>query len=329
MREMSRFQITMSLGPASAEPNVIGRLLQSADRFRLNGSHLSLGALQSWLERLRQIFQEEGRTIPLLLDLQGAKMRIGEYPQVEQTPLELELCLSAISKEPGVVPVPHPELFEALKPGELLYLNDARVQARVLEISKERALLKVERQGPLSSRKGINRPRHPIGRRQLLERDRQQIAICATSSLEFQFAYSFVHGGDEAALLRTYTDQPLIAKIERPEAISSLAEIDAAFDELWLCRGDMGAQAGIFALPAIQAQLQTLIPQLQHPVHLAGQVLEHMISAPEPTRSEVVHLYNLLKGGWGGIVLSDETAVGSQLEPLCLFLDQFRDFLEE
>jgi pyruvate kinase len=123
-------------------------------------------------------------------------------------------------------------------------------------------------------------------------------------------AFSFVHDGHEATLLRRQGFARIVAKLERPEALGHLGAIDRSFDELWLCRGDLGAQAGLPALGRLQAEVTAALPRLSHPVFLAGGVLAQMVEHREPTRSEVVHLYDVARAGYAGVVLSDETAVG-------------------
>lgn len=299
--------MTTTLGPASEEEVVLRRLFDVSQRFRLNSSHLSGEALSHWLLRLQSLFTETGRTVPVVIDLQGAKMRIGRVPKVDFLPEVVRLVLQAA---PDGIPIPHPELFEALRPGETLTLNDARVRLVVESAEKSSCRCRVVHQGPLESHKGINRPDHPIPLKGLLPGDREAVEVGHRFPF-VEFAFSFVHTGAEATLLRDVTGRRLIAKVERPEAMQHLDDIAALFDEIWLCRGDLGAQAGLARLGRLQHDFTNRMPEFGVPCHLAGQVLEHMTHHPEPTRTEVVHLYDVERNGFGGIVLSDETAVGA------------------
>lgn len=317
------FAFVATLGPASRAPGALDRLVRAADRLRLNGSHLDPASLTAWLEGLEAAFARTGRRRPLVLDLQGAKMRVGAYPAVATVPLQLELRLASTSTDPAVVPVPHPELFAALEVGEALALNDARVRGRVTARGPDWARLAVDRPGPLAARKGINRPDHPIPWVELGANDAALIATAAGFP-ELEYAFSFVHTGAELGALRARTARPLVAKLERPEAFDHLPAIAAAANAVWLCRGDLGAQAGLAALGPLQARLTRAVPTLGCPAYLAGQVLEHMTVAPTPTRSEVVHLHDVAAAGWAGAVLSDETAIGAHVEAVADLLDLLR-----
>ena len=280
-----------------------------ADRFRLNASHLTPAELSSWLDRLESLYSETGKILPVVVDLQGAKMRIGQYPSVERVPGKVSIFSGSVSNDPAFIPVPGKELFMEVKAGEQLTLNDRKVVVEVTDVGEGRLGAVVVQNGPLSSRKGINRPEHPIPYHRITDRDREMM-LTADPCPFVQFAFSFIHDGQEVVLLRDLTDRCLIAKVERPEAMLYLDSIREHFDEIWFCRGDMGAQAGLGRLGKLQMEMAAAIPALNCPVVLAGQLLQHMSVSPEPTRSEVVGLHRAARDGFMGIVLSDETAVG-------------------
>lgn len=320
---MGAFLKILTLGPASQGHDVLLTFLHAADAFRLNVAHLSPAATTAWLERLQEVFAEAGRVIPVVLDLQGAKMRIGEIERVDALPERVVLVHGDRSEAPTEIPVPHAELFESVKPGETLLLNDSRVCLRVLENRGGTVSAETVRNGPLSSHKGINRAMHPLPFRDLTPGDRS--AVQAGLAFPFvQFALSFVLQASDATIARRYVgERPLVAKIERPEAFANLDEIAQAFSALWLCRGDLGAQAGLRALGPLQRDFTARIGEFGKPAFLAGQVLEHMTSHPEPTRAEVVGLYEAVQSGFQGIVLSDETAVGRNPLEVVRFLSEF------
>ena len=311
-----------TLGPASQDKTLIEYFCNIADRFRLNIAHLSLPELENRLSQLDNIFKLH-RKLPVVLDLQGAKMRIGKYPDREYLPAEVTLFLGDTTDNITKIPIPHPDLFKSLQIGDRISLNDAKIQLEIIEINQNSAEAKVITNGALSSHKGINRSNHPIPFTALVERDRTAIE-CGLKYDFVQFACSFVLDGKEAAYLRKWIgDRYLIAKLERPEAMLYLKEIDRNFDEIWFCRGDLGSQAGLKALGQLQADFIASFPQLAKPKFLAGQVLEYMTHFPQPTRSEVVHLYDMQKAGFDGIVLSDETAVGQYPDQVAEFLQEF------
>lgn len=304
----------VTLGPATSDAATMEALLDVAAAFRLNASHVTGAELGEWLRRIAEVLAERGRDIPVYVDLQGAKMRIGHYEAREGLPPRVRFMPGVESDAPECIPVPHAIFFEAVQPGDTITLNDARVSIRIDDVERggpsPRAWGRVVRDGPLSSHKGINRQEHPLPCPSLNDQDREAVAVAMGWPFT-RFAFSFVVDGSEAGLLRPLVGRrPMVAKIERPEAFPHLEEIAAAFDELWLCRGDLGAQAGLARLGAMQEEFVQRCRGLGRPYVLAGQVLEHMTHFPNPTRTEVVHLYQAERAGFSGFVLSDETAVG-------------------
>ena len=331
-----------TLGPASSDIKTISSLLEVADSFRLNSSHLTEETLNSWLKIIDSVFKKNNKRVPVVVDLQGAKMRIGNYPSKEKIPENVTLQHSSFSEKLSVIPVPHKEFFTSVKVGDIVTLNDLKVKIKITSIEhnkrenyclekdqhKGKVLKNVDAQkpvfeldnlkvkavvltnGPLSSNKGINIETHPVVFSDLTTKDKNIIS----SSLKYSFtcfAFSFLNDGNESDKIRPLIkNRKLIAKIEREEAINNIYNIDLRFDEIWLCRGDLGAQAGIYNLGRLQSDFIKKISKLQNSCILAGQVLEHMTHFPSPTRSEVVHLYDSIKNGFKGIVLSDETAIG-------------------
>ncbi len=311
--------VVMTLGPSSEPEPVLRRLASTANAFRLNAAHMTLPALEAWLlrlDRLRKAIPELSATV----DLQGGKMRLGALPVLDRLPPTVTLRLAAESEGPPVLPVPHPELFDAVAVGEQLTLNDGRVWLEVLRVDGPQLTARVVRNGPLCGFKGINRPAHPISCRALTPDDARRVELAGKFPF-VGFAFSFVHDGHEGALLAAVTGGRRVAKLECPEALTHLPAIAAAFDELWLARGDLGEQAGLARLGPLQTEFEGAFGALGKPVLLGGQVLEHMTTFPQPTRSEVVHLHDLDRRGWTWIVLSDETAIGKHPVEVADFLD--------
>jgi len=314
----------LTLGPAISSETILSELFPVADRFRLNAAHLSTETLQIWLNRLETLFFKTGKRIPVVLDLQGAKMRIGTLPPVQELPSAISLQLGSTTTRSDIVPVPHEEFFSEIEKGDCITLNDGRIELEILAKSSENASVKILRNGPLSSGKGLNRAQHPIPYRSVSEFDSKMIGL--TAAVDFvEYAFSFVNTGEEAELLRPLIcGKKLTAKLERTESLQNLAAIEAAFDELWLCRGDLGAQAGLRKMAELQAKFEKAMPGLKKPAWLAGQVLEYMTHFPQPTRTEVVHLARTEQAGYVGIVLSDETAIGKNPLEVCRFIQQWR-----
>jgi pyruvate kinase len=293
------FQIVVTLGPASLDR--IDELADAgASSFRLNGSHFDARALAATVAMVRR----ELPGAPIVVDLQGAKMRLGSFEaRMVAAGEPVRFCLHAPE---GSIPLPHPELFVAVHVGETLSCDDDRLRFRVTAISAVAIDAVALGAGRLRARQGVNRVEHPVGRDLGLHDLACLEALREVPGLSF--ALSFMRDGSEAEWLRRRMSGAVIGKVERAEAVASLAAIDASVDAIWICRGDLGAQLGPAALARAVAGFDPAAARA--PMLMAGQVLEHLTSSPEPTRSEVCHLHDLIARGYSGIVLSDETAIG-------------------
>lgn len=316
--------IISTLGPACSSESVIEKLAFVSGRFRLNTSHLTPALLEEWLEKLEAIYKRIGKSLPVVIDLQGAKMRVAPMDEPFVLKDRVRIVVDPRDNDSKTISVPHPRLFKALKPQERLVLDDAKLEIEVISVDESELEAKVIRGGTLLGNKGINRAEHPIAYTALSKRDREMIE-CARQYAFTEYAFSFVFNGSEAELLRAeLPKQKLIAKIERNEAFDHLESITSLFDELWLCRGDLGAQAGLFNLYQLQKRFVTLMAKSNRPYVLAGQVLEHLRLHCTPTRAEIVALAEAEDAGFSGFVLSDETAMGERIDSLVDFLALFR-----
>lgn len=317
------YVIIATLGPASDEPRLWRELVASgATRFRLNSSHLTPGELAGWVERVQSAFGP-GEAPQITVDLQGSKWRLGE---IEARVLEAGARLNLISAEsaaggesshsgaPGgdSIVVPHEDFFSAVTSGNgVVRINDGKVELEIDRAEARRISCRVLRGGPVGPRKGISLPGSTFRREGLLERDRAMVeAVRGRPGLSF--ALSYVLDGREIEALKKDLEHGarVIAKLERPEALEAAGAIGSRCDELWLCRGDLGAEAGAARMAELVHGYAESLNSLRAPSILAGQVLEHMAYHPVATRSELCHLYDALRSGFSGFVLSDETAVG-------------------
>jgi len=295
--------LVVTLGPAS-----IGREAElaraGATQFRVNASHLSTGDLQEYIQRA----QRNAPGVSIVVDLQGAKMRLGDFEPRPVTQAEqLRLVLAASSSTPEV-PLPHPAAFRSLERGDTISIDDGRIQGIVRDVEPERITCELQNSGLLQPRKGFNRADHPLMLDELTPKD-LHLARAAANAGCCAFALSFVADGRECGWLRQeLRGVEVVAKIERRDALPRLSQIAAAADALWICRGDLGAQLGFTALGRAVAAVKP--GELEVPVWMAGQVLEHLTAHREVTRSEICHVHDLLARRYVGIVLSDETAVG-------------------
>ena len=308
------YEIVATLGPASNRPETWKALLfAGATAFRLNTSHLTLVQLTSWLTAYQAFFDANDSRPPLVLDLQGSKWRLGQFPSCELAAGEtVSLVYARETAQPGVLPVPHLDFFAAAagSNGELV-LNDARVRLVIETAAPDVIRARVVLGGTIASNKGITLAASEFRKESINEKD--QTILEQTQDLAWiRYAISYVR---DAAEMRQYRDliSPkayLIAKLERQPALDEAEQIAQSADELWLCRGDLGAELGQVAMAKAVHGFSQRVARFSPPVILAGQVLEHMTEHSVPTRSELCYLYDALQTGYQGVVLSDETAVG-------------------
>lgn len=323
------YDVIATLGPATRSENHWRALLDAgANRFRLNTSHMTISETDSWVEALREFRKATYRSdIGIVLDLQGSKWRIGRIdPTTVEAGDRLMLSAGDSSQEATVIPVPHEAFFRALEAssGEIR-LNDGKVILKVSDRgSPGRANPPVEavvmRGGPLSAGKGITVPGTAHRNEVLGEKDRELLARWRDRTA---FAVSYVKDAVEMERYRREAGEEavLVAKLERQSALADVEGIAAFSNELWLCRGDLGAELGLVEMAAAVRRFR---PTQTVPAILAGQVLEHMTEHPTPTRSEVCYLSDALHAGYRGVVLSDETAVGSYPTEACRVAALFR-----
>jgi pyruvate kinase len=250
---------------------------------------------------------QTGSALPLVIDLQGAKIRLGRFDSREVGPGDD--VVFALHPQRAEIPLPHPEVFAAAQPGDTLSSDDGRVRFRVRTASEGHLEAVVLTGGLLLPRKGFNLLEHPVRQLELTQADHDAIAAVAETH-QASFAVSFMQDGRETAWVRSLAPgRQVIGKIERREAVENLSVIAAQVDALWICRGDLGAQLG---LRSMAEWINSCDPGcFPVPVLMAGQVLQHLTTHPEPTRSEACHVVDLVKRGYAGFVLSDETAIGN------------------
>ncbi|MFW6250953.1 MAG: pyruvate kinase [Alkalispirochaetaceae bacterium] len=316
------YDVIATLGPASSTADSWWALLEAgASRFRLNTSHLSPDGVERWVESLRR---ELGmRCPPIVLDLQGSKWRLGELA-ARQLHRGERVVLGMGAK--AELPVPHEDFFEAARASSgVVRLNDAKVELRIESAEADRVQCQVVRGGPVSKRKGISLPGSSYRREGLLPRD-EEIVRRTRGQPELSYALSYVRDREEMTKLAAALPDraSAIAKIERPESLHAAREISREAGEVWLCRGDLGAEIGGVQMAREVNRFASMVRELSGPAILAGQVLEHMTRSEEPTRSELCHLYDSLLAGFSGVVLSDETAVGSYPAESCRAAASFR-----
>ncbi len=323
------YDIIATLGPGSDTPALWQEMLiAGVTAFRLNTSHLSLLQLQHWLDRLTPFLSALDPTPPLVLDLQGSKWRLGDFPtRTLEQGKSIELVYAPTTDRANALPVPHADFFQAapLSSAEII-LNDAKIKLAREALGPEVVRATVIVGGEISARKGITFAASNYRQEQLSDKDRA--ILDQTRQLPIvRYAISYIRDAQEMQKYRTHFGDGayLIAKLERQPAVDEVMQIAAAANEVWLCRGDLGAELGLRAMAEAAWRFTNSIGDLPIPALLAGQVLEHMVDHPTPTRSEVCYLYEALLKGYRGFVLSDEAAIGQYPIESCRTAALFRD----
>jgi pyruvate kinase len=313
-------KIIATLGPASSSDAAIRELIAAGvDVFRFNFSHGTHETHADAIVRVRKAAQESGRIIALLQDLSGPKIRTGRLRG--HTPLTLSpgdrltIAVGDFDGESGRVSTTF-DLPHVVRPGDTLLLDDGHLCLRVDEVRPEEVKTTVVDGGPLGEHKGINVPGVEFPTTGLTEKDIADLEFGASQGVDF-VALSFVQSAavlrEARDVLRTCRapDVPLVAKLERPEAIARLEEILHASDAVMVARGDLGLELPLERVPRVQKEITRWARVLEVPVIVATQVLESMRTEPRPTRAEVSDAANAVDDGVDAIMLAGETAAGS------------------
>ena len=316
---LRRTKIVATLGPASNDRPVLERMIcTGVDVVRLNFSH---GTAQDHINRaelVRTVAREQGRTVGVLVDLQGPKIRVGKFADGEITLKAGEnfiLDANCALGNQERVGLDYKELPQDVGPGDVLLLDDGRLELTVDRVSGPEVRTTVRQGGVLSNNKGINRLGGGLTAPALTEKDMEDIKTAARLQADF-LAVSFPRSGMDmvrASALMTAAGGKafLIAKIERAEAIPALEEILDASDGIMVARGDLAVEVGDAAVPALQKKMIRAAQAKNKLVITATQMMESMISSPVPTRAEVSDVANAVLDGTDAVMLSAETAAGA------------------
>lgn len=320
-----QYSIIATVGPASHSEMIWQKMLDAGvDGLRLNTSHMTLANISDWLDRLHPCLL--GQNVSIIIDLQGSKWRLGVFDAFElEIGQSILLVYGTGVSQPGVLPVPHEDFFTAaaLSTGEIL-LDDSKCALIIQKCGSDWVRARVVRAGSISSNKGIALIPSQFRMERISQKD-WDIWENARDFPGVKFAISYVRDAEEMAKYRILfgSNTYLIAKLERQPAISQARELCKDANELWICRGDLGAELGLCEMA--EAVFTFPLPgTLPVPVFMAGQVLEHMTNHPSPTRSEICYLHDMLHNGFSGVVLSDETAIGKYPLETCQMAGIFR-----
>ncbi len=316
LRPRSRkVKILATLGPASSSPDMVRRLMQSgADAFRINMSHGEHAQKAELVQSIRALEKELRRPTTLLFDLQGPKLRVGNFKGGSADLVaggQLVFDRDPKLGDSGRVELPHPELFESVGVGDRVLIDDGKVRLRVIEAQEHRIVTEVQVGGRVSDHKGVNVPGAVVPIPALTEKDRADLIFALEQKADW-IALSFVQRPEDVAEARELIGDKaaLMAKIEKPAAIDRLSEIIALSDGVMVARGDLGVELPPEDVPPLQNKIVALARQFGKPVVVATQMLESMISSPTPTRAEVTDVATAIYDGADAVMLSAESATG-------------------
>ena len=311
-----RTKIVATLGPSTSKFETIKRMVEAGlSVVRLNMSHGTHREHAERLELVRRVEEELGAPLPVLMDLCGPKIRIGKLPK---EPLFLHrgdvVVLTTGEPVGGKISVNYPNLHREVKKGEAILLADGAFRLRVKEVKGRDILCEVLVGGPLTSHKGVNLPHSKLSVPALTEKDREDVKWGVEHGVDF-IALSFVRSDRDVLELKELlkslnSSVPVIAKIEKPEAVKNVDSILKVADGIMVARGDLGVELPIEKVPVIQKQLIRKANEAGKPVITATQMLKSMVDLPVPTRAEVTDIANAVLDGTDALMLSEETAVG-------------------
>lgn len=318
MTNFIKTKIIATIGPNSDSDEKISELIKSGAKiFRINSSHGTAEVHKENIEKIRRISKELKEYITIILDLQGPKIRIGNLPEPVELNKDQEIILKPCTdcEESGVLPVDYAGIIQDVKKDDHLLLDDGKLELIVSEVLLDRVKTRVLRGGLLKSRKGLNIPNSASKSvSTITERDVEYIKFSVENDVDY-LALSFVRDKDDIISAKAYVKQfngniPVIAKIEKPQAIENLAAIIHVSDGIMVARGDLGIEISPELVPIVQKSIIHDSNFHRKPVITATQMLESMIEQPLPTRAEASDVANAIIDGTDAVMLSGETAVG-------------------
>ncbi len=315
---MRRAKIVATLGPATSSYENLRAIIDAGvDVARMNLSHGTYAVHEDVYANVRKATEDSGRSVAVLVDLQGPKIRLGKF---ENGPHDLavgdifKITTEEILGTKEIVGTTFKGLPQDVKPGDFLLIDDGKVKVEVVEADDTVVTTKVVVAGPVSNNKGINLPGVAVNVPALSEKDEADLRWGLRLGVDL-IALSFVRDASDIVRVHEIMAEegiklPVIAKIEKPQAVDNLEAIVDAFDAIMVARGDLGVELPLEAVPIVQKRAVELSRRMAKPVIVATQMLESMISSPVPTRAETSDVANAVLDGADAVMLSGETSVG-------------------
>ena len=314
---MRKTKIIVTIGPSSNDEETLSRLIADGmDCARLNFSHGNHEQHATVIERIRRLAKEHNRTVGILQDLGGIKLRLGNLTEAQQLNLGDEVVITADteSSTPGVLPFPQPGVIRNLQVGNFVFIADGTVQLEVTEVTEDQAYCRVLSSGVVSSFKGVNLPGVAIDQPVFTDKDKRDLLFGVDQQVDW-VAVSFVRTVQDILYARRYLNAAgskamVMAKLERGEGIENLDAILPEVDSVMVARGDLGVEIPMERVPRMQRLIVGKANAAGKGVVIATQMLRSMVISPTPTRAEVSDVSNAVLEGTDAILLSDETAMG-------------------
>lgn len=313
----NKTKIVATVGPASNSKDMLRALLkEGVDVFRLNFSHGSHDDHLKVIKAVRELNKELGSRASLLLDLQGPKIRVQEVQPdtVIERGQDLTITTKQLLGNAQIVSTSYTSLPNDVKMGDMILVDDGKIELKVKIVRETEVVTEVIYGGPLKSRKGINLPFSKVSAPSLTEKDVKDLEFGIKNDVDW-IALSFVRKAQDIDALRQIIDSNksqsrIVAKIEKPEALSNIDDIIAATDAIMVARGDLGVEIWLEEVPMVQKMLVEKCNKAGKPVIVATQMMESMIENPRPTRAETNDVANAVMDGADAVMLSAETAAG-------------------
>ena len=315
MPQKTKTKILATIGPSSSTREQIEKLIDAGvDGFRFNFSHGTHEEHKERYDIVRKLEKEKKVHISILADMQGPKLRVGEFKDDKVFLKEGQSFVLDMDKVPGDITrvnLPHPEIFAAVKPGDDLLLNDGSIVLEVEEANDHMMRTTVKVGGYLSSHKGVNLPNTQLNISAITEKDKEDLKFALKLGVDW-IGMSFVQSADDVRYARELIGDKawLISKLEKPSAIDDLEQIIELSDAIMVARGDLGVECPLPTVPVLQKRIVTACRKYARPVIVATQMLDSMINNPSPTRAEVSDVATAVYDGADVVMLSAESAAG-------------------
>lgn len=310
-----RCKILTTLGPATDAPGQLTRMVETGvDAVRLNFSHGDAQDHRNRADLVRQAEAQSGRFIPIVADMQGPKLRVGAMPGggcALSVGGRYRIVMAAESQDADVIPLPHPEILQALKPGDALLFDDGRLRASVLEADGQSALIQAGTPGTLTDKKGVSVPGRELPLSAVTDKDRADLETALSLGADY-VALSFVQRAEDVAEAKAIIGKGarVLSKIEKPLALQHLSAIIEQSDAIMVARGDLGVELSFEQVPIAQRRIIEASRAAGKPVIVATHMLQSMVEEAAPTRAEATDIATAVYQGADAVMLSAETAVG-------------------